>query len=182
MGGNTASPGGSGQGGSGGTQRSGAREVSRGTNAKVIGLAIAAAIGGFLFGFDSSVINGAVDAIAGEFALNEFVTGFAVASALLGCAAGAYLAGRIADRWGRIPTMLVGAVLFVVSSIGSGLAIGVVDLTIWRAIGGLGIGIASVIAPAYIAEIAPKQLRGRLGSLQQLAITVGIFAALLTGT
>ena len=147
---------------------------------KVIALAAAGAIGGFLFGFDSSVVNGAVDAIQKDFSLTAAFTGFAVASALLGCAVGAYLAGRLADRLGRIPVMLIGAVLFLVSSIGSGLAFAAWDLTVWRLIGGLGIGIASVIAPAYISEIAPKAIRGSLASLQQLAITVGIFTALLS--
>jgi SP family sugar:H+ symporter-like MFS transporter len=147
---------------------------------KVIALAAAGAIGGFLFGFDSSVVNGAVDAIQDDFSLTAAFTGFAVASALLGCAVGAYLAGRLADRLGRIPVMLIGAVLFLVSSIGSGLAFAAWDLTVWRLVGGLGIGIASVIAPAYISEIAPKAIRGSLASLQQLAITIGIFTALLS--
>ncbi|MDO9398373.1 MAG: sugar porter family MFS transporter [Herbiconiux sp.] len=151
---------------------------------KVIALSIAAALGGFLFGFDSSVINGAVKAIEEDFALGDLplLSGFTVACALLGCAIGAYFAGRIADRIGRIPVMLIGAALFLISSIGSGLAFAVWDLIIWRVIGGLGIGIASVIAPAYIAEIAPKAVRGALASLQQLAITLGIFAALLSDT
>ncbi|WP_368496785.1 sugar porter family MFS transporter [Herbiconiux sp. A18JL235] len=151
---------------------------------KVIALSIAAALGGFLFGFDSSVINGAVKAIEEDFDLGSLplLSGFTVASALLGCAIGAYVAGRIADRIGRIPVMLIGAALFLVSSIGSGLAFAVWDLIAWRVIGGLGIGIASVIAPAYIAEIAPKAVRGALASLQQLAITLGIFAALLSDT
>ncbi|WP_066042632.1 sugar porter family MFS transporter [Herbiconiux solani] len=151
---------------------------------KVIALSIAAALGGFLFGFDSSVINGAVKAIDDDFALGDLplLSGFVVACALLGCAVGAYFAGRLADRIGRIPVMLIGAGLFLVSSIGSGLAFAVWDLIAWRVIGGLGIGIASVIAPAYIAEIAPKAVRGSLASLQQLAITLGIFAALLSDT
>lgn len=147
---------------------------------KVIGLAVAGAVGGFLFGFDSSVVNGAVDAMKDEFMLSEAVTGFAVAVALLGCAAGAYLAGKVADRYGRIPAMKLGAALFLVSSIGTGLAFGIWDLVFWRLVGGLGIGLASVIAPAYISEISPRQVRGRLASLQQLAITTGIFAALLS--
>jgi sugar porter (SP) family MFS transporter len=150
------------------------------SNFKVIALAVAGAVGGFLFGFDSSVVNGAVDAVQGQFDLSASLTGFAVASALLGCAVGAYGAGRIADRWGRIPAMIVGAVLFFASALGCGFAFGVWDLVFWRLIGGLGIGIASVIAPAYIAEISPKHMRGRLASLQQLAITIGIFAALLS--
>ncbi|MFJ3488548.1 sugar porter family MFS transporter [Leifsonia aquatica] len=147
---------------------------------KATGLAIAAAVGGFLFGFDSSVINGAVDSIGTHFELNAFVKGFVVAVALLGCALGAYIAGRLADRWGRLKVMLLGAILFFVSSIGAGLAFSVWDLGLWRVVGGLGIGIASVVAPAYIAEIAPRQRRGGLASLQQLAITIGIFAALLS--
>ena len=147
---------------------------------RVIWLAVAGAVGGFLFGFDSSVVNGAVDAIKEEFALSEAVTGFAVAVALLGCAAGAYLAGKVADRYGRIPAMKLGALLFLVSAIGTGFAFGVWDLIFWRLVGGLGIGLASVIAPAYISEISPRHVRGRLASLQQLAITTGIFAALLS--
>jgi SP family sugar:H+ symporter-like MFS transporter len=147
---------------------------------RVIWLALPGAVGGFLFGFDSSVVNGAVDAIKDEFALSEAVTGFAVAIALLGCAAGAFLAGKVADRYGRIPAMKLGALLFLVSAIGTGFAFGVWDLIFWRLVGGLGIGRASVIAPAYISEISPRQVRGRLASLQQLAITTGIFAALLS--
>ncbi|TNY35823.1 sugar porter family MFS transporter [Thermomonospora catenispora] len=142
-------------------------------------IASAAAVGGFLFGYDTSVINGTVDALRRQFGLGSFVVGLVVASALLGCAAGAWLAGPLADRIGRVRTMLVAALLFVISSIGSALAVTPYDLTAWRLAAGLAIGAASVIAPAYIAEIAPARLRGRLGSLQQLAIVTGIFAALL---
>lgn len=148
--------------------------------AKVIGVTVAAAVGGFLFGFDSSVVNGAVDSIGSRFGLGEFFKGFAVAVALLGCAVGAWFAGRLADKWGRKPVMLVGSLLFTISSIGTGFAWSVTDLIVWRILGGLGIGIASVIAPAYIAEIAPARFRGALGSMQQLAITIGIFVALLS--
>lgn len=144
------------------------------------GLAVAAAIGGFLFGFDSSVINGAVSSITDHFHLGGVVTGLVVAVALLGSAIGAWLGGRLSDRRGRTPVMLLGAVLFFASSILSGLAVTAWDLALWRVLAGVGIGIASVIAPAYIAEIAPAGVRGRLGSLQQLAITLGIFAALLS--
>ncbi|MBO0609645.1 sugar porter family MFS transporter [Myceligenerans salitolerans] len=152
----------------------------RSAHRRALVLAVAAAVGGFLFGFDSSVINGAVDAIEGQFALSSTVTGLVVAVALLGCALGAWAGGRLADRWGRTRVMLLGGVLFFVSSILSAVAWSAADLALWRFMAGVGIGIASVIAPAYIAEIAPAAMRGRLGSLQQLAITVGIFAALLS--
>lgn len=150
------------------------------SNRRVKVLAFSGALGGFLFGFDSSVVNGAVDSIQGTFNLSSAMTGFAVASALLGCAIGAWIAGPISNRWGRTKAMVLGSVFFLVSSIGAGLAFNEWDLTVWRVIGGLGIGIASVTAPAYIAEISPKDTRGRLGSMQQLAITIGIFVALLS--
>ncbi|MDQ1084461.1 MULTISPECIES: sugar porter family MFS transporter [Microbacterium] len=147
---------------------------------RAIGLSVAAAVGGFLFGFDSSVINGAVDAVESNFELTQVLTGFVVAVALLGCAVGAVVAGALSDRWGRLKVMLLGAVLFFVSSIGAALTFSVPDLILWRVMSGLGIGIASVVAPAYIAEVAPRQIRGSLASLQQLAITLGIFGALLS--
>jgi MFS transporter, SP family, sugar:H+ symporter len=146
----------------------------------VILIAVAAALGGFLFGFDTAVINGAVAALANDFSMTPAQTGLAVSLALIGSAIGAFFSGSIADRLGRIKTMLIAAVLFAISAIGSGIAVGVWDFTFWRALGGLAVGAASVVAPAYIAEIAPAHLRGRLGSLQQLAIVVGIFAALLS--
>ncbi|HBL10092.1 MAG TPA: MFS transporter [Cyanobacteria bacterium UBA11162] len=142
-------------------------------------IAGAAALGGFLFGFDTAVINGAVSALQTTFNASSGMTGFAVSSALLGSALGAFMAGAIADRQGRIKTMIVASILFTLSAIGSGIAIGIWDFIFWRALGGIAVGIASVIAPAYIAEVAPAHLRGRLGSLQQMAIVVGIFIALL---
>ncbi len=146
---------------------------------RAVSLAGVAALGGFLFGFDTAVINGAVTAITEEFGLSPFLSGFTVASALLGSAVGAWIGGRLADRLGRIRVMEIAAVLFLVSAVGSGVAFGVADLIAWRIIGGVGVGIASVIAPAYIAEISPAAIRGRLGSLQQLAIVTGIFITLL---
>ncbi|VXD12287.1 Glucose transport protein [Planktothrix serta PCC 8927] len=142
-------------------------------------LAIVAALGGFLFGFDTAVINGAVGALGKEFQASSPQIGFAVSSALLGSAAGAFFAGQIADRYGRVKVMIVAAGLFLISAVGSGIAVTIWDFMFWRLIGGLGVGAASVIAPAYIAEVSPAHLRGRLGSLQQLAIVIGIFAALL---
>ncbi len=140
----------------------------------------AAALGGFLFGYDTAVINGAVLALEKSFEATRWQVGLTVSVTLLGCAAGAFFAGRVADRFGRIRCMVTASALFTASAIGSGLAFGMADFVVWRVIGGLGVGAASVIAPAYIAEVAPAHLRGRLGSLQQLAIVVGIFIALLT--
>lgn len=137
-------------------------------------IAAAAAMGGFLFGYDSAVINGAVDAIQARFEVNSAVLGFTIASALLGCVLGAATAGTMADRYGRIRVMQVAGVLFAISAIGSALPFNVWDLTAWRVLGGVAIGMASVIAPTYIAEVSPAAYRGRLGSLQQLAIVLGI--------
>jgi MFS transporter, SP family, sugar:H+ symporter len=143
-----------------------------------IRIASVAALGGLLFGYDSAVINGAVDAIQKNFGIGNGELGFAVASALLGAAAGAMTAGRVADRIGRISVMKIAAVFFFVSAIGTGLAPNVWVVVAFRVVGGIGVGIASVIAPAYIAETSPPRIRGRLGSLQQLAIVSGIFGAL----
>ena len=158
-------------------------QLSRGeeqfNTTRAIHLAVVAALGGFLFGYDTAVINGAVTALREDFGMGAGITGFVVASALLGAALGAWAAGRLADRYGRIKVMVGAAVMFIISAFGSGLAIGPVDLTVWRVVGGIGVGMASVIAPAYIAEISPASIRGRLGSLQQLAIVTGIFVALL---
>jgi len=157
-----------------------ARDTHSRMNPRVVGISIAAALGGFLFGFDTAVINGAVNALASEFALDAGLTGFSVSSALIGCAVGAWFAGTAANRFGRVPVMIAASILFLVSAIGSGLAFGVWDLIAWRIVGGFGVGAASVIAPAYIAEVSPAKVRGRLGSLQQLAIVSGIFTALLS--
>ncbi|HEY9811547.1 MAG TPA: sugar porter family MFS transporter [Halomicronema sp.] len=155
--------------------------ISKPSTYYVLMLATVAAIGGFLFGFDTAVINAAVGALAKDFQASSAETGFAVSSALLGSAVGAFFAGQIADRYGRVKIMLAAAGLFLISALGSGLAISIWDFMFWRLVGGLAVGAASVIAPAYIAEVSPAHLRGRLGSLQQLAIVTGIFAALLCG-
>ncbi|MCW3066177.1 MAG: sugar transporter [Solirubrobacterales bacterium] len=145
----------------------------------VIRLAAVAALGGLLFGYDTSVINGAVAAIQSHFAATAATLGLTVSSALLGSALGAVAGGRIADRHGCLLAMRLAAVLFVLSAVGSAFAVSLAMLGSSRFLGGTGVGIASVIGPAYIAEIAPARIRGRLGSLQQLAIVIGIFVALL---
>ncbi|WP_290725166.1 sugar porter family MFS transporter [Fibrobacter sp. UBA2449] len=146
----------------------------------IVLITLAAAIGGFLFGFDSSVINGANGALKAHFNATDYQLAWSVSLALIGAAAGAFFAGRLADTFGRVRCMLAASGLFLVSAIGSGVPFGIPDFIVWRVIGGVGIGVASIIAPIYIAESAPAHLRGRLGSMQQFAIVIGIFVALLS--
>jgi SP family sugar:H+ symporter-like MFS transporter len=149
-------------------------------SAYVTMLCCVAAIGGFLFGFDSGVINGTVDALAKAFGTQAAGTGFAVASVLLGCAAGAFGAGTLADSLGRRPTMCLNAILFLASAVATGAVNSAGFFIAARVAGGLAIGAASVLAPMYIAEVAPAHIRGRLASLQQMAIVSGLFAAFLS--
>lgn len=146
---------------------------------RVILLTTVAALGGFLFGYDSGVINGTVSAIQKAFGANDVASGFNVASMLLGCAAGAFFAGRIADRFGRKTALFTAAILFGISAWGSGIVDNSMAFVIYRLIGGFAVGAASVISPAYISEIAPSNMRGRLSTLQQMAIVLGLFFAFL---
>ncbi len=141
-------------------------------------IASVAALGGLIFGYDVSVTNGAVGALEGEFRVGSVLLGAAAAGGLVGAAAGAIIAGRVADRLGRLSMMKLAAALFFVSAFGVGLAGDIWGVIVFHVVGGIGIGIASAIVPAYIAEISPPHIRGRLGSLQQLAIVSGIFLAL----
>lgn len=146
----------------------------------IIVISCIATIGGFLFGFDSGVINGTVDGLKGAFGSDSVGTGFNVASMLLGCAFGAFFAGRLADRYGRRGIMRVAAVFFVVSAWGSGIAGGSAVFMFYRVLGGLAVGAASVLAPAYISEVAPARYRGSLATVQQVAIIGGIFVAFIS--
>jgi sugar porter (SP) family MFS transporter len=137
-----------------------------------------AALGGLLFGYDISVTNGAISGLAADFRLGNALLGFAAAAALLGAAPGAMIGGRIADRMGRLAMMRLAAILIVACGLGTGLAGNIWTFIVFHTVGGLGIGVASVASPAYIAEIAPPQLRGRLGSLHQLGIVSGICGSL----
>ncbi len=146
----------------------------------VLLISAAAALGGFLFGFDTAVINGAVVALGEHFKVGPVLVGMSVSLALVGSAVGALGSGAISERYGRVRPMLFAALLFTASGIGSGFPITIWDFILWRFVGGVGIGLASAITPAYIAEISPAELRGRFGSLQQLAIVTGIFVAMLS--
>ncbi len=150
-------------------------------NMALIGAIVSVAtLGGFLFGFDSGVINGTVDGLRAAFNSDDVGTGFNVASMLLGCAVGAFAAGTLADILGRKKTLLIAAALFIISAWGSGIATSSPEFVIYRIIGGLAVGAASVLAPAYISEVTPAHLRGRLSSLQQIMIIIGLTAAFLS--
>jgi MFS transporter, SP family, sugar:H+ symporter len=139
-----------------------------------------ATIGGFLFGFDSGVINGTVEGLKVAFGSDSVGTGFDVASMLLGCAAGAFFAGWLADKFGRRPVLLVSAVFFVITGWGSGIATSSLEFILYRLIGGVAVGAASVMAPAYISEVAKASFRGRMATVQQVAIISGLFFAFLS--
>jgi len=168
--------------------------MSRGSERLVVGLALIASLGGFLFGYDTAVISGAVSAIDANFitpqhlseAARGSLSGWAISCALLGCVIGASIAGPMSTAIGRRGGLLVSAVLFLAGSIGSAVPeigfgpighMGPAALTpfiVYRIIGGIGVGIASMLSPLYIAEVAPPQERGRLVTIQQIAIVLGI--------
>jgi SP family arabinose:H+ symporter-like MFS transporter len=136
-----------------------------------------AALGGLLFGFDTAVISGTTSFIQPYFALSDIGLGWTVSSLLLGCIIGVAIAGRLGDDFGRKKTLLISALLFLVSAIGSALAQGFPTFILFRILGGLGVGVASMLSPMYISEIAPAEHRGRLVTYYQLAIVIGILLA-----
>nr|WP_329743555.1 sugar porter family MFS transporter [Dyella sp. A6] len=146
----------------------------------IVQISCVATLGGFLFGFDSGVINGTVDGLKLAFHSTAAEIGFEVASMLLGCAIGAFFAGRAADLKGRRTVLIAAAMLFLLSALGAGAAHAVEFFVASRLTGGFAVGAASVIAPAYIAEVAPSRYRGRLATVQQVAIISGLFCAFLS--
>lgn len=138
-------------------------------------ISFTAALGGLLFGFDFSVISGGIHLIREYFNTGDLGEGFLGASLYIGCIAGAAIAGKISDRYGRKKALALAAVLFFISCLGAALSHRMYIFIINRLIGGLGVGMASILSPLYIAEIAPEKIRGRLVSINQLAIVTGIF-------
>lgn len=148
--------------------------------APLIGSAIVAALGGLLFGFDTAVISGTTEALRSQYHLDKSSLGFTVAIALIGTIIGSILAGKPADIWGRKRALLVLAVLYFVSSLGSALAWDWYSFLAFRLLGGLAVGGASVVSPLYIAEISPARFRGRLVAAQQFNVVLGILLAFLS--
>jgi MFS transporter, SP family, sugar:H+ symporter len=149
-------------------------------NLYVIAITLVATLGGFLFGFDSGVINGTVKGLESAFNAADIGSGFNVASMLLGCAAGAFFAGKLADLYGRRSMLIIAAVFFIISAWGSGIATASAEFIVYRILGGLAVGAASVMAPAYISEVAPARYRGALATIQQVAIISGLFLSFLS--
>ena len=146
---------------------------------RVVFLAVVAAIGGILFGYDTAVISGTTEIVKNQFQLKTIAEGWYVGCALIGSILGVMVAGMMSDNYGRKRTMLSSALLFSVSAIGCAVCKDFNQLVFFRIIGGFGIGIVSIVSPIYISEIAPAQKRGTLVSLYQLAITIGFLMAYL---
>ena len=140
-------------------------------------LAVIASLGGFLFGYDTAVISGTVKFVTTQYDLDSVSTGWYVSSALLGCILGVAIAGILSDQYGRKKVLILSALFFGVSAIGCAFAVGFKDLVIYRLVGGLGIGVASMVSPLYISELSPSHKRGRLVALYQFAITIGILCS-----
>ncbi|MBF1074700.1 MAG: MFS transporter, partial [Prevotellaceae bacterium] len=142
-------------------------------------LALVAALGGLLFGYDTAVISGTIEQVTEQFHLNSIMQGWYVGCALIGSIFGVTIAGMLSDRFGRRPTMLVSAVMFTVGAIGCAIAMSLTELVIYRIVGGIGIGVVSIVAPIYISEISITRYRGQMVSLYQLAVTIGFLTAYL---
>lgn len=149
-------------------------------NAYVILICFTAGFGGFLFGFDTAVISGAINFLRVQFHLSPAMEGWLMSSALLGCVIGAAIAGYLSDKYGRRKILLLSAILFIISAIGCAIAQTPSILVAARIIGGVGVGFAAMVAPMFISELSPAALRGRLVSFYQLAITLGILCSYLT--
>ncbi len=145
----------------------------------LIFVSVIAAVGGFIFGYDLSIIAGASLFLKAEFGLTPFWLGFAVSSAVIGCIIGPLAGGGLTDRWGRKKALYLCAILFGISAIGTALPRTMTEFYIFRILGGMGVGLASIVSPMYIAEVAPSRLRGRLVLVNQLAIVVGSLSSII---
>ncbi|MDR0691658.1 MAG: MFS transporter, partial [Prevotellaceae bacterium] len=149
-------------------------------NLRYIGfLSVVAALGGFLFGYDTAVISGTISQVSAQFGLDAIAQGWYVGCALVGSILGVAMAGWLSDRFGRKKVMVLSAVLFSVSAIGCAISADTGELVFYRIVGGVGIGVVSIVSPLYISEVSAAQYRGRMVTLYQLAITIGFLGAYL---
>lgn len=140
----------------------------------VVPICLVATLGGLLFGYDTGVISGAIEPLTARFGLTDFMKGWASGCVLIGCAAGVLVVGPLSDRFGRRLAMLLAAIMFIVSAVGTALPKDIWTFIVFRFLGGVGIGIASISTPMYIAEITPAHIRGRMVAVNQIAIVGGI--------
>jgi len=149
----------------------------RKNKAYLLFITLSAALGGFLFGYDTAVISGTIGLVKSQFDLNTVMEGWFVSSALLGCITGVAFAGELSDRYGRKRSLIFSGLMFSVSVVGCALSASNAELVIFRLVGGIGVGVASMLSPLYISEVSPAKIRGRMVALYQFAITVGILTA-----
>jgi MFS transporter, SP family, arabinose:H+ symporter len=149
------------------------RDIERGDRLYVFLVSVVAAVGGFLFGYDLAVVSGAIIFLQKQFSLNTYQVGFAIGSAQIGCIIAPFFAGQVSDSWGRKKTLLAAAVLFTIAAMGTALPRNMTEFNAFRIVAGVAIGLASVVSPMYIAEIAPATIRGRLVGVNQFAIVIG---------
>ena len=145
----------------------------------VVLLSVVAALGGFLFGYDTAVISGTIAKVTAQFNLDTMSSGWYVGCALIGSIVGVLFAGILSDKLGRKRTMILSAILFSMSAIGCAVCADFNQLVVYRIVGGVGIGVVSIVSPLYISEVSVAQYRGRLVSLYQLAVTIGFLGAYL---
>ena len=146
-------------------------------NSYLLFIALTAALGGFLFGYDTAVISGTIGFVKSKFALDAVMEGWFVSSALVGCIAGVSFAGGLSDRLGRKKALIASGLLFSISALGCAISASHTELIIFRLLGGIGVGVASMLSPLYISEVSPAKVRGRMVALYQLAIATGILFA-----
>ena len=150
---------------------------NKNNKAYLLFISLAAALGGFLFGYDTAVISGTIGFVKSQFDLNTVMEGWFVSSALVGCITGVAFAGELSDRFGRKRSLIFSGLMFSISVVGCALSASNAELVIFRLIGGIGVGIASMLSPLYISEVSPARIRGRMVALYQFAITIGILSA-----
>ncbi len=156
------------------------KSLQRGATLFLVSVTLVATMGGLLFGFDMAVISGVLPFVKSHFSLSAAAEGWFVSSALVGCIFSVSFSGNLSDRWGRKKMLMIAAILFLFSSVGAVFSWSFTTLILARMLGGMGVGMASIVAPLYISEIAPSKVRGRLVTFYQLAITAGILVAYLT--
>jgi len=152
-------------------------DLERGDRLYVVLVSIVAATGGFLFGYDLAVVSGAIIFLQKQFSLDTYQVGFAIGSAQIGCILAPFFAGPVIDRWGRKKILFAAALLFGIAAIGTAIPRNMIEFNVFRIIAGVAIGLASVVSPMYIAEIAPASIRGRLVSMNQFAIVIGAMSS-----